>query len=146
MLFKRILKTLLGILLIILLLNLISPILQSLNFGLDILWSNIKHTWIIILITGILKYLFILFYWVWFIISSLILGVLIGAVPVKIINVILTKISSEEEVPYFPYPTQPTFIEYFSLLSTIIICLVPSVYIFIDWFWKYLSGINYSFF
>jgi hypothetical protein len=122
----------------------LNPVFDGVKKGFHEVWLNIKDTWYIFILKGILKVIFVIFFWVWSISISVFISWLIILIPAVSVNKILNRKSIEDSVPYFTLSPLNS-IEIISTVFNLGIFTFTFVVVFFRFFWNFVMSIDYSF-
>ena len=145
--FNNLLK-IIGVILLIGLVFLLKPvwigIYKGFDKGFEEVWENVRSMWVIIILKNIIKYLFIIFYWIFWTGTTFGFIYVIGLIPITIVNIILKLISGRDKIPIFKFPPKKDFFEIVSLITTSVILIIPMIWVFIYFLWPILFDLNYK--
>lgn len=125
------------------LITLLNPVWEGINEGFHEVWTNVSHTWIIVLIKNILKFLLILFSWLWMLGISGILSFFICMIPSYYFNKFLSNKYPDEYIRYIPLPPNDLK-EWVSLIFNLLVFFIPFILLFINFFWSFIKEIDYT--
>lgn len=125
------------------LITLLNPVWEGINEGFQEVWTNIRHTWIIVIFKNIMKVLLIIFFWFWTLGITGMLSFLICMIPSYYFNKFLSNKYPDEHIRYIPLPPKDLK-EWVSLIFNLLVFFIPFILLFVNFFWSFIKKIDYT--
>jgi hypothetical protein len=107
-------------------------------------WAWLGNTWFAIALLYLLKYVLILIFWIFSLGASLLFGVGISLLPIKVGSFIFQKIFKKDNLPILRFSQIQDGVEAASLIFAYGISIFFTIWIFLKLFLSFLLDINYT--